>query len=128
MVRTGEVRFGRWDEIDFEKRLWCIPANRMKMRKDHLIPLSSQAMAIRHELNTFAGYCPYILRTPISIDKPLSEAAFLVLIKRIGYKEHTTTHGLRATASTVLNEAGFRAEVIEKQLAHEERNQVRKAY
>lgn len=128
MVRTGEVRFGRWDEIDFEKRLWCIPANRMKMRKDHLIPLSSQAMAILHELKKFAGNCPYILRTPNSIDKPLSEAAFLVLIKRIGYKEHTTTHGLRATASTVLNEAGFRAEVIEKQLAHEERNQVRKAY
>jgi integrase len=68
------------------------------------------------------------VRSPNSINKPLSENAFLLLIKRIGFQEYTTTHGLRATASTALNEAGFRAEVIEKQLAHEERNQVRKAY
>lgn len=128
MCRTGEVRFGRWEEIDFENRLWSIPAQRMKMKNDHLIPLSEQAIRILLELKKHAHGCPFIMRTPNSMDKPISENAFLVLIKRIGYKEHTTTHGLRATASTVLNEAGFRAEVIEKQLAHEERNQVRKAY
>lgn len=128
MTRTGEVRFARWDEIDFEKRLWSIPGHRMKMRNDHLIPLSNQAILILRELHQHTGHGAYVVRSPHTIDKPLSENAFLVLIKRINYKNHTTTHGLRATASTVLNEAGFRADVIEKQLAHEERNQIRKAY
>ena len=100
----------------------------MKMRTDHLIPLSSQAIDILKELQPLTGHTRFLLRSPNTIDKPLSENAFLVLIKRIGFKEHTTTHGLRATASTTLNEAGFRPDIIEKQLAHEERNQVRKAY
>lgn len=128
MTRTGEARFATWDEIDFEKRLWSIPAKRMKMRTDHLIPLSPAAIEVLTELKKLTGHTRFLLRSPNTIDKPLSENAFLLLIKRMGFKEHTTTHGLRATASTVLNEAGFRADVIEKQLAHEERNQVRKAY
>jgi integrase len=128
MTRTGEVRYGRWEEVDFDKRIWLIPAERMKMRNDHLIPLSAQAISVLKELHTLTGHSEYIVRSPNNIRKPLSENAFLVLIKRIGFTQHTTTHGLRATASTALNEAGFRAEVIEKQLAHEERNQVRKAY
>lgn len=128
MTRTGEVRFGRWDEIDFEKRLWLIPASRMKMKADHLIPLSRQAIDILTELKQHTGHTEWLLRSPNTINKPLSENAFLVLLKRTGFKDHTTTHGLRSTASTVLNEAGFRPDVIEKQLAHEERNQVRKAY
>ena len=128
MTRTGEVRFATWDEIDFEKRLWSIPAARMKMRNDHLVPLSPRAIKVLKQLHQHTGHGLYLVRSPNNIDKPLSENAFLVLIKRIGFQEHTTTHGLRATASTVLNEAGFRADVIEKQLAHEERNQVRKAY
>lgn len=128
MTRTGEVRFGRWDEIDFEKRLWLIPASRMKMKADHLIPLSRQAIDVLTELKQHTGHTEWLLRSPNTIDKPLSENAFLVLLKRTGFKQHTTTHGLRSTASTVLNEAGFRPDVIEKQLAHEERNQVRKAY
>lgn len=128
LTRTGEVRYATWDEIDFEKRLWSIPAARMKMRNDHLIPLSEASLNVLRALHEHTGHGQYIARSPNSINKPLSENAFLLLIKRIGFKEHTTTHGLRATASTVLNEAGFRADVIEKQLAHEERNQVRKAY
>ena len=128
MTRTGEVRYATWDEIDFEKRLWSIPAARMKMRNDHLIPLSEASLNVLRALHEHTGHGQYIARSPNNINKPLSENAFLLLIKRIGFKEHTTTHGLRATASTVLNEAGFRADVIEKQLAHEERNQVRKAY
>lgn len=128
MTRTGEVRFATWDEFDFEKRLWLIPASRMKMKTDHLIPLSDQAMEALEKLKALTGHTRFVVRSPNTIDKPLSENAFLVLIKRIGFKEHTTSHGLRATASTVLNEHGFRPEVIEKQLAHEERNQVRKAY
>jgi integrase len=128
MTRTGEVRFATWDEIDFEKRQWLIPAKRMKMRTDHLIPLSDQAIDILNQLKALTGHTRFVVRSPNTIDKPLSENAFLVLIKRIGFREYTTAHGLRATASTVLNENGFRPEVIEKQLAHEERNQVRKAY
>lgn len=128
MTRTGEVRFATWDEIDFEKRQWLIPAQRMKMRADHLIPLSDQAIDVLKSLKALTSHTRFIVRSPNTIDKPLSENAFLVLIKRIGFKEYTTAHGLRATASTVLNESGFRPEVIEKQLAHEERNQVRKAY
>jgi integrase len=128
MTRTGEVRFATWDEIDWSKRQWLIPAARMKMKADHLIPLSDQAITVLKQLQALTGHTRYIVRSPNTIDKPLSENAFLVLIKRIGFTEHTTAHGLRATASTVLNEAGFRPDVIEKQLAHEERNQVRKAY
>ncbi|GGY39227.1 integrase [Bacterioplanes sanyensis] len=128
MTRTGEVRFGRWDEIDWDKRLWCIPAARMKMRSDHIIPLSDAAIQVLRELQKHTGKSHYLVRSPNNVTKPLSENAFLLLIKRIGYQSKTTTHGLRATASTVLNEAGFRPDVIEKQLAHEERNQVRKAY
>ena len=128
MTRTGEVRFGRWSEIDFEKRLWLIPAERMKMKTDHLIPLSHQAIDVLTELRQHTGHTEWLLRSPNAISKPLSENAFLVLLKRTGFKQHTTTHGLRSTASTVLNEAGFRPDVIEKQLAHEERNQIRKAY
>lgn len=128
MSRTGEVRFGRWEEVDFDKRVWLIPAKRMKMRNDHLIPLTEHSLSILRALHEHTGHGEYIVRSPNSINKPLSENAFLLLIKRIGFQEYTTTHGLRATASTALNEAGFRAEVIEKQLAHEERNQVRKAY
>lgn len=128
LTRTGEIRYATWDEIDFEKRLWSIPAVRMKMRNDHLIPLSEASLNVLRALHEHTGHGQYIARSPNSINKPLSENAFLLLIKRTGFKEHTTTHGLRATASTVLNEAGFRADVIEKQLAHEERNQVRKAY
>lgn len=128
MTRTSEVRFGRWSEIDFEKQLWLIPAERMKMKTDHLIPLSRQAIDVLTELKQHTGHTEWLLRSPNTIDKPLSENAFLVLLKRTGFKEHTTTHGLRSTASTVLNEAGFRPDVIEKQLAHEERNQIRKAY
>lgn len=127
MTRTGEVRFATWKEIDFDKAIWNIPASRMKMKRDHCIPLSRQAVQILQELHQFTSHSGYLVRSPNS-NKPLSENAFLVLIKRIGFKSKTTTHGLRATASTYLNEQGFRPGVIEKQLAHEERNQVRKAY
>jgi integrase len=127
MTRTGEVRLAKWEEIDFDKAMWHIPASRMKMKRDHCIPLSRQAVQVLQELHQFTGHSEYLARSPNS-NKPLSENAFLVLIKRIGFKSKTTTHGLRATASTYLNEQGVRPDVIEKQLAHEERNQVRKAY
>lgn len=127
MTRTGEVRFATWNEIDFDKAIWHIPATRMKMKRDHSIPLSREAIIALRELHKHTGDSDYVVRSPNN-NKPLSENAFLVLIKRIGFKNKTTTHGLRATASTYLNEQGFRPDVIEKQLAHEERNQVRKAY
>jgi integrase len=99
----------------------------MKMRTEHVVPLARQSVAILRELRELAGESRYILpgRNP---DKPLSNNTLLFALYRLGYKGRMTGHGFRAVASTILNEAGFRADVIERQLAHCERNDVRGAY
>jgi integrase len=129
MVRTSELRGARWDEIDFAKSLWSIPAARMKMREPHVVPLSRRALAVLDELKPYSG--PYELLFPGRIDrsKPISENTMLYAIYRMGYHHRATTHGFRALASTILNECGlWRADAIERQLAHREQNAVRAAY
>jgi len=127
-VRTNDVRQAEWHDFDLEDKTWTIPADKIKMRSAHKVPLSEPAIKTLMELKLLTGHQNWIVKSPNNIDKPLSENAFLLLLKRIGMKGHTTVHGLRATASTHLNEKGFRFDVIERQLAHVEKNQVRKAY
>jgi integrase len=126
-VRTGELIGATWDEFDMDDKVWIIPAERMKMRTEHVVPLSAQALAKLAELKRLSGYSRFILPGR-NAAKPLSNGAMLMALKRLGYRGKMTGHGFRAVASTVLNEQGFRPDVIERQLAHCERNAVRGAY
>jgi integrase len=126
-VRTGELIAAEWDEFDLDAAVWIIPAARMKMKTEHLVPLSRQAIDILREVHAIGGGSRYVFpgRNP---DKPISNNTMLFALYRLGYKGKMTGHGFRAVASTILNEAGFRPDVIERQLAHCERNEIRGAY
>ena len=127
-VRTTELRGACWEEIDVEKKEWRIPAERMKMREEHIVPLCKQSIAILKALEPISGYREHVFPNR---NKPLtfiSENTLLYAIYRMGYHSRATGHGFRATASTILNENNFRPDVIERQLAHGERNKVRAAY
>lgn len=127
-VRPGEIRGAEWGEFDVEKAEWRIPAARMKMRAEHVVPLSSQALQALEELRPFSGRSKLLFPNMANHEKPMSENTLLYAMYRMGYHSRATAHGFRATASTILNEQGFRPDVIERQLAHAERNKVRKAY
>lgn len=127
-VRTGELRGARWGECDVDQGEWRIPAERMKMRSPHIVPLSSQALAVLEELRPLTGYFDLLFPSQRNQRKPISENTLLYALYRLGYHKRATAHGFRALASTILNETGFRPDVIERQLAHVERNKVRAAY
>jgi integrase len=128
-VRPGELRGAEWGEIDVAKAEWRIAAHRMKMREQHFVPLSRQAVAVLRELEPITGRVRYAFPSPRSSERPLSENALTAALRRMGYTgEQMTWHGFRAMASTLLNERGFAPDVIELQLAHRERNEVRAAY
>lgn len=127
-VRTGEVRGAKWSEFDFDKKEWRIPAERMKMRESHIVPLSSQVIQLLRELETFNGTYEHLFPNRNKPTTYISENTILYAIYRLGYHSRTTAHGFRATASTILNEHGFMPDVIERQLAHAERNKVRATY
>ncbi|MBA3505469.1 MAG: tyrosine-type recombinase/integrase [Betaproteobacteria bacterium] len=126
-LRTAELIGARWAEIDLEAALWIIPAERMKMKTEHVVPLSRQSVEILRELHAIGGGSRYVFpgRNP---DKPISNNTMLFALYRLGYKGRQTGHGFRSNAASTLNEAGFHADVIERQLAHCERNAVRGAY
>lgn len=126
-VRTNELIGAEWSEFDQEAALWVIPAGRMKMKSEHIVPLSTQALAILRELQTLAGRSRFVFPGR-NRDKPISNNTMLFALYRLGYKGKMTGHGFRAVASTMLNEQGYRPDVIERQLAHCERDEVRGAY
>jgi integrase len=128
-VRTGELIGAEWSEfhLDGDAPVWIIPAERMKMRNEHVVPLSRQAAELLRELCTLAGNSPYVFPGR-NRDVPMSNNTMLFGLYRLGYKRRMTGHGFRAVASTILNESGYRPDVIERQLAHCERNDVRGAY
>jgi integrase len=128
MVRTGELRGAEWTEFDLEAAEWRIPAERMKMGEPHVVPLSRQALAILKELKALAAGSVYVFPQKGNPLKVMSENTILFAIYRLGYHSRATGHGFRATASTILNEIGWNPDVIERQLAHQERNKVRAAY
>lgn len=126
-VRTNELLLANWKEFDLEKAIWKIPAERMKMRVEHIVPLSKQALGLLQYIKKFYPSEHYVFYK----DQPtqaLVDHALIIALYHLGYKHRMTVHGFRAIASTVLNEQEFRADVIEKQLAHAESNQVRRAY
>ena len=127
-VRTGELRGARWEEFDVDQREWRIPAERMKMKSPHIVPLSPQALAVLEELRPLTGHLDLLFPSQRDQGKPISENTLLYALYRLGYHKRATVHGFRALASTILNETGFRPDVIERQLAHVERNKVRAAY
>ncbi len=126
-VRTSELRGATWAELDLDKAEWTIPAERMKTKAPHHVPLSRQALAAFRSLQEMNGKWPLVFagRTPTT---PMSKNTILFALYRMGYHGRMTGHGFRALASTALNEMGFRPDVIERQLAHAERNAVRAAY
>ncbi|MBI2988743.1 MAG: tyrosine-type recombinase/integrase [Deltaproteobacteria bacterium] len=136
-VRPGELRQAQWPEIDFDKAEWRIPAERMKMREQHIVPLSRQAIEILRELEPLTnrglpakpGAPRYVFPSARSHQRPMSENAILAALRRMGYtREEMTGHGFRSMASTLLHEQGWNHQVIERQLAHAERNAVSAAY
>jgi len=127
-VRPGELRHARWEELELENKLWRIPAKRMKMDSEHIVPLSDQALAVLKELQLISGKYPLLFPGTRNINNPMSENTLTYAMYRMGYKSRATAHGFRATASSILNEEGFNRDAIERQLAHQERNKVRGAY
>ena len=127
-ARPGEVRGALWPEFDMDKREWRIPAERMKMGTEHVIPLSDQAIEIVTQIKQFSWNSPYLFPSDRDAQKVITENALCYVMQRMGYKGIATPHGFRSTFSTIANEEGFRSDVIEKQLAHEQRNKVKKAY
>mgnify|MGYP000278574890 CR=1 FL=1 len=127
-LRPGELRGLRWAEIDTDAAQVRIPAERMKMRSPHVVPLSRQALEVIESVRPLRGDRDLVFPSPYSPGKSLSENTFNSAIARMGFKGYATAHGFRALFSTVANERGHDADVIERQLAHIERNKVRAAY
>jgi integrase len=127
-VRTGELREAKWGEFDLDKGAWRIPAERMKSRAEHFVPLSSQAVDALRQLHQITGSREHVFPNEHHPLKAMSENTILFALYRMGYRGRATGHGFRATASTILNEQGWDADVIERQLAHKEVNKVRAAY
>lgn len=126
-VRPGELRSAEWKDIDMEKAIWRIPAEKMKMKEEHIVPLSTQVLSLLEEIKELTGRFNLVFPGSHDSKKSMSENTLTYAIrKRLGFD--ATAHGFRTTASTTLNESGFRVDVIERQLAHGDRNKIRAAY
>jgi integrase len=128
--RPGELRLAQWNEFDLEKATWTIPAARMKMRREHKVPLPAQALAVLETLRPITGHGDLVFPGIVSAKKPISENTLNVALRRMGYgQDEMTAHGFRAAASTLLNESGkFSSDAIERALAHQDADAVRRAY
>lgn len=127
-VRTTELRAAKWIEVDFRNQEWRIPAERMKMGEQHIVPLSTQALKILADIHKLGYHSDYIFPSETNMRKFMSENTMLYALYDMGYHHRMTVHGFRQLASTILNEKGFAPDAIERQLAHAERNNVRRAY
>ena len=129
MLRPGEIRHAEWLEIDFNTKQWKIPAEKMKMSRPHIVPLSNQVISILKAIEPITGQGKYIFPSLRSKGKPKSENTLNAALRRLGFtKEEMTSHGFRGMASTLLHENNFKSDIIEIQLAHAERNKVKAAY
>ena len=126
-VRTNELRFMEWSEIDWNDKTWRIPADKMKMDRPHIVPLAPQVIDILQQIKELNFSERYVFYNP-STRKPYSQNAFINALYQMGYKYRMTGHGFRGLASTTLHEQGFMHEAIELQLAHEQENKISKAY
>ena len=128
-VRTGEMRYSKWENIDLDAGEWRIPASIMKMRRDHLVPLSRQAVEVLQELRKITNGQEWLVPSQQNRRHAvMSENTITHMLKRMGYKDRIVGHGFRALFSTIANEQGFNRDAIERQLAHVEGNRVRAAY
>jgi integrase len=133
-VRSGELRGARWSEFDFANQLWRVPETRMKMRTEHLVPLSKQVLSILLQVQRITGEYELVFPSERNRNEPMSDNTMRRAIHRLGYdgntagKSKAVPHGFRANASSILNEKGFNPDAIERQLSHVERNGVRAAY
>jgi integrase len=129
-VRSGEIRGARWSEIDFDSATWTIPAARMKTRREHVVPLANQVVELFMELFEYGQHRGDLcFPSPMSATRQISDVALLNGLRRIGYgRDEMCIHGFRSMASTLLNERGYRPDIIEAQLAHVDQNQIRAAY
>jgi integrase len=131
-VRTVELRAARWEEVNFAKAEWRIPADRMKMRQEHIVPLSRQALAVLKALYVINGHREYLFPNKRDYRRYITATTLNRALERMGFMGEGSigfsAHGFRSTACTMLNEAGFRGDVIERQLAHQERDKVRASY
>lgn len=129
-TRPSELRLSEWTEFDFESKVWKIPAKRMKMRIEHAVPLPPRALQLLLELKEETGHGRLLFPSTRSFHRPISENTLNAALRRMGYSgEEMTSHGFRATFSTLANESGlWHPDAIERALAHVERNEVRRAY
>lgn len=128
IVRPGEAAGAKWCEIDFEEKLWRIPPERMKRNREHIVPLSNQALGILDFLKPISGHREFIFPSDRNPKESMNSQSANAALKRMGFKDRTVSHGLRALASTTLNEQGFDSHVVEMALAHVDENATRAAY
>ncbi|PKC43091.1 integrase [Pantoea ananatis BRT98] len=128
LVRPSEASGTCWKEIDLDARLWTIPAERMKAKREHLVPLSQQALEILEVMKPISLHRDYVFPSRNAPKQPMNSQTANAALKRIGYGGKLVAHGLRSIASTAMNEAGFNSDVIESALAHSDKNEVRRAY
>ncbi|RTR38443.1 DUF4102 domain-containing protein [Shewanella canadensis] len=128
MTRPAEAAMAKWTEIDFDKHIWVIPAERMKMKREHIIPLTPQVTTLLKRMQPMSSHLEYIFPADRNPNTHTNTETANMAIRRMGYKGRLVAHGLRALASTTLNEQGFDAELIEVSLAHVDKNTVRAAY
>lgn len=128
ITRPAEAAEARWDEIDFNAKEWKIPAARMKMNRDHTVPLSDEAISILEMMKSLSGGREFIFPSRIKPTQPMNSQTVNAALKRAGLGGVLVSHGLRSIASTALDEEGFPPDVIEAALAHVDKNEVRRAY
>ena len=128
LVRPSEASGARWEEIDLDAKLWTIPAERMKAKREHIVPLSPQTLDILEVMKPISAHREHIFPSRNDPKRPMNSQTANAALKRIGYGGKLVAHGLRSIASTALNEHGFNADVVEAALAHSDPNEVRKAY
>ncbi|WP_368875038.1 tyrosine-type recombinase/integrase [Proteus penneri] len=127
-VRPGELRKAEWSEINFDTGIWEIPAEKMKMRRPHIVPLSEQVIDLLKQIHPISGSYQYIFPSRTDYRKHISDMALNTMIRRMGYGGRATGHGFRHTMSTILHEQGYNTAWIETQLAHVDKNSIRGTY
>lgn len=128
MTRPGEAAQAKWVEIDLDGRIWTLPAEKMKMGKEHKIPLTDHSLDILKLMQPISGDSDYVFPSMVKRNEHINTSTINVALKRMGYQGKLVAHGLRALASTILNENGFDPDLIEKALAHVDKNAVRRTY
>lgn len=128
LVRPSEASGTRWAEIDLEAKLWTIPAERMKAKREHIVPLSPQALEMLDVMKPISAHREHVFPSRNDPKQPMNSQTANAALKRIGYGGKLVAHGLRSIASTALNEAGFNPDVIEAALSHVDKDEVRRAY